>query len=90
MRKAARKSDSRTVPPGAIYNPLVAWKRCTFNAPSRTTFHPIRAPNIKSEEAIEKYVTEYDSDTWEEQSDGCQRLLDEWGEKLLSALLNFR
>lgn len=44
---------------------------------------------MKSEEAMEKYVAEYDSDTWDEHSDGYQRLLDERGEKLLSALRNF-
>jgi hypothetical protein len=42
---------------------------------------------MNSEEAMEKYLAEYDSDTWEEHSDGYQRLLEECGEKLLPALL---
>ena len=42
---------------------------------------------MNSEEAMEKYLANYDSDTWEENSDGYQRLLDECGEKLLPALL---
>jgi HEAT repeat protein len=42
---------------------------------------------MNSEEAMERYLAEYDSDTWEEHSDGYQRLLEECGEKLLPALL---
>ena len=42
---------------------------------------------MNSEEALEKYIAEYDSDTWEEHSDGYQWLLEECGEKLLPALL---
>ena len=42
---------------------------------------------MNSEEAMEKYLAEYDSDTWEEHSDGYQWLLEECGEKLLPALL---
>lgn len=40
---------------------------------------------MNSEEAMEKYLAEYDSDTWEEHSDGYQRLLEECGDKLLPA-----
>jgi hypothetical protein len=42
---------------------------------------------MNSEEAMEKFLADYDSDTWEEHSDGYQRLLEECGEKLLPALL---
>ena len=42
---------------------------------------------MNSEQALEKYIAEYDSDTWEEHSDGYQWLLEECGEKLLPALL---
>jgi hypothetical protein len=42
---------------------------------------------MNSEEAMEKYLAEYDSDTWEEHSDGYQWLLEECGEKLFPALL---
>jgi len=42
---------------------------------------------MNSEEALEKYIAEYDSDTWGEHSDGYQWLLEECGEKLLAALL---
>jgi HEAT repeat protein len=42
---------------------------------------------MNSEEAMEKFLADYDSDTWEEHSDGYQRLLEECGEELLPALL---
>ncbi len=42
---------------------------------------------MNSEEAMEKFLAEYDSDTWEETSDGYQRLLEECGDKLLPALM---
>ena len=42
---------------------------------------------MNSEEAMEKYLAEYDSDTWEEHSDGYQWLLEECGDKLLPALM---
>ena len=42
---------------------------------------------MNSEEALEKYIAEYDSDTWEEHSDGYQWLLEECGDKLLPALM---
>ena len=42
---------------------------------------------MNSEEALEKYRAEYDSDTWEEHSDGYQRLLEECGDQLLPALM---
>jgi len=42
---------------------------------------------MNSEEAMEKYLAEYDSDTWEEHSDGYQRLLEECGDQLLPALM---
>ena len=42
---------------------------------------------MDSEEALEKYIAEYDSDTWEEHSDGYQRLLEECGDQLLPALM---
>jgi hypothetical protein len=42
---------------------------------------------MNSEEAMEKYLAEYDSDAWEENSVGYRRLLEECGDKLLPALL---
>ena len=42
---------------------------------------------MNSEEALEKYLADYDTDTWESNSDGYQKLLEECGEKLLPALL---
>jgi hypothetical protein len=86
IRKAVSKGDSRTVPPGTIRRPLVTRRRCIYNAGSRNTFHPVRAPNMNSEEAMEKYLAEYDSDTWASNSEGYQKLLEDCGDKLLPAL----
>ncbi len=42
---------------------------------------------MNSEEAMEKYLAEYDSDTWASNSAGYQKLLEECGDTLLPALL---
>jgi hypothetical protein len=42
---------------------------------------------MNSEEAMEKYLAEYESDTWATNSYGYQKLLEVCGEKLLPALL---
>jgi len=42
---------------------------------------------MNSEEAVEKYIAQCSGDTWAENSDGYQWLLEECGEKLLPALL---
>ena len=42
---------------------------------------------MNSEGAMEKYLAEYDSDTWASNSDGYQTLLEKCGDKLLPSLL---